>query len=110
MITLKPDAKMSILMPHQNKALSLALQQATPGQLELLKEGKDLKSIVSSLFQSKISNTKSDQVLLDILKNNNAFKQFGNFTQELKNVVTTLKAEPNLPPNLAVKLSKLESS
>lgn len=106
MITLKPDAKISILMPHQNKALSLALQQATPGQLELLQEGKDLKSIVSSLFQSKISNTKSDQVLLDILKNSSAFKQFGNFTEELKNVVTALKTEPKLAPIL----SKLENT
>ncbi len=78
--------------------------------MELLKEGKDLKSIVGSLFQAKITHTKSDQVLLDILKTNNAFKQFGNFTQELKNVVTTLKTEPNLASKLAPKLSKLENS
>lgn len=106
MITLKPDAKITLIMPHQNKALGIALSLATPVQLELLKEGKDLKSIVSSLFQAKITNSKSDQVLLDILKSNHAFKQFGNFTQELKNVVTTLKSEPNLTPIL----SKLENS
>ncbi|MDP3300368.1 MAG: flagellar hook-length control protein FliK [Sulfuricurvum sp.] len=106
MITLKPDAKISILMPHQNKALNLALQQATPQQLESLKEGKDLKSLLSSLFQAKLTHIKSDQVLLDILKSNNTFKQFGNFSKELKNVITTLKAEPNLAP----KLSKLEHS
>ncbi|MDQ1299018.1 MAG: Flg hook protein, partial [Campylobacterota bacterium] len=106
MIILKPDAKITLMMPHQNKALSIALSLATPVQLELLKEGKDLKSIVNSLFQAKITHTKSDQVLLDILKGNHAFKQFGNFTQELKNVITTLKTEPNLAP----KLSKLEHS
>ncbi|MFA6188131.1 MAG: flagellar hook-length control protein FliK [Sulfuricurvum sp.] len=106
MITLKPDAKINIMMPHQNKALNVALSLASPVQLEQLKEGKDLQSIVSSLFQSKISNTKSDQVLLDILKNNNVFKQFGSFTGELKNLLTTLKSNPDLAP----KLSKLENS
>lgn len=115
MITLKPDAKISILMPHQNKALNLALQQATPQQLESLKEGKDLKSVLSSLFQAKLTHTKSDQVLLDILKNNNTFKQFGNFAQELKNLVTTLKANPDLNPDAPAKtmnetLHKLEHS
>ena len=109
MITLKPDAKISILMPHQNKALSLALLQATPQQLELLQEGKDLKSIVSSLFQAKITHTKSDQVLLDILKGSNAFKQFGNFTQELKNVIATLKTEASLAPKLAQLENSLQS-
>jgi hypothetical protein len=108
MITLKPDAKISILMPHQNKALNLALQEATPQQLESLKEGKDLKSVLSSLFQAKLTHTKSDQVLLDILKNNPTFKQFGNFSQELKNIVTTLKANPELNPEAASKLSKTE--
>ena len=128
MITLKPDAKISIMMPHQNKALGIALSLATPAQLEQLKEGKDLKtvvntlaspiqpeqpkegkdlkSVVSSLFHSKLTNTKSDQVLLDILKTNSVFKQFGNFTQELKNLVTTLKANPDLAP----KLVQLENS
>lgn len=106
MITLKPDAKITIMMPHQNKALGVALSLATPVQLEQLKEGKDLKSVVNSLFQSKLTNTKSDQVLLDILKTNSVFKQFGNFTQELKNVVTTLKANPELAP----KLTRLEGT
>lgn len=110
MIILKPDAKISILMPHQNKAFSAALSLATPVQLEQLKEGKDLESVVSSLFQSKLTNTKSDQVLLEILKTNSAFKQFGNFTQELKNILTTLKTNPELAPNIGPKLSKLEHS
>jgi hypothetical protein len=110
MITLKPDAKISILMPHQNKALNLALQQATPEQLESLKEGKDLKSVLSSLFQSKLTHTKSDQVLLDILNSNHTFKQFGNFSQELKNVVNTLKQNLDINPDIASKLSKSEQT
>jgi flagellar hook-length control protein FliK len=134
MITLKPDAKINIMMPHQNKALGIALSLATPAQLEQLKEGKDLKSvlnsltttvqleqlkegkdlksIVTSLFQAKLTNTKSDQVLLDILKTNNVFKQFGNFTHELKNFTTTLKNTPEFKtnPDLAPKLTQLENA
>lgn len=106
MITLKPDAKITIMMPHHNKALGIAMALATPMQLEQLKEGKDLKSVVDSLLQSKTTNTKSDQVLLDILKNNTVFKQFGNFTHELKNVLTTLKEIPQLVPIL----TKLDAS
>lgn len=112
MITPKPDAKITIMMPHQNKALGVALSLATPVQLEQIKEGKDLKLVVSSLFQSKLANTKSDQVILDILKTNSVFKQFGNFTQELKNFITTFKGNSELTNNpvLAPKLTRLEGS
>lgn len=109
MITLKPDAKITIMMPHHNKALGMAMALATPMQLEQLKEGKDLKSVVDSLLHSKTSNTKSDQVLLDILKNNGIFKQFGNFTHELKTVLTTLKTIPQLAPKLAPLEASLKS-
>jgi flagellar hook-length control protein FliK len=106
MISLKTDAKITIVMPHQNKALAMAMALATPVQLEQLKEGKDLKSIVNFLLQSKTNTTKSDHVLLDILKNNTVFKQFGNLPNELKNVITILKNIPDMTP----KLAKLEAS
>jgi hypothetical protein len=109
MISIKPDTKITVLMPHQNKALDIALSLASPAQLEQLKEGKDLKSVVTSLFQSKLTNAKSDQVLLDILKTNTLFKQFGNFTQELKNLVTALKTTPNLTPQIAQLENSLKS-
>ena len=106
MITFKPDAKITIMMPHHNKALDIAMQVATPTQMEQLKEGKNLTSVMDFLLQSKTTNTKSDQVLLDILKNNTLFKQFGNFTNELKSLITTLKTTPEI----ASRLDKLEVS
>ncbi|MGZ8546335.1 MAG: flagellar hook-length control protein FliK [Sulfuricurvum sp.] len=80
------------------------LKQASSEQLLQLTEGKDLKSILHSLFQAKIENTKSDGVLLDLLKNSATFKNMGNFTENLKSLLSTLKAEPSLAP----KLSQLE--
>ncbi|MDP3464969.1 MAG: flagellar hook-length control protein FliK [Sulfuricurvum sp.] len=105
MIPLATNPKFAILLPHTNKVLADVLKQASPEQLFQLKEGKDLKSILNSLFHAKIDNTKSDAVLLDILKNNGAFKSLGNFSEELKALLTTLKSEPSLAP----KLLKLEA-
>lgn len=105
MIPLATNTKFTILLPNTNKVLADILKQASPEQLFQLKEGKDLKSILSSLFQAKIDNTKSDAVLLELLKNNAAFKTLGNFSEELKILLTTLKSEPSLAP----KLLKLEA-
>jgi len=98
------NAKLALHLPSNNKALSDALKQASPAQLEQLKEGRDLKSVLTSLFQSKISNTKSDTLLLDLLKNSAVFKTMGNFTENLTSLLTTLKSDPTLAP----KMEKLE--
>jgi hypothetical protein len=98
------NAKLSILLPNTNKALFDALKQASPEQLSQLKEGKDIKSVLASLFHAKIDHTKSDTLLLDLLKNSAVFKNIGNFTQDLKSLLTTLKSDPALTP----KIEKIE--
>jgi len=105
MIPLTTNTKFAILLPNTNKALAEALKQVSHEQLVQLKEGKDLKSVLQSLFQAKIENTKSDGVLLDLLKNSATFKNMGSFTENLKSLLSTLKAEQ---PSLAPKLSQLE--
>jgi len=79
-----------------NKALSEAIKNATPEQLETLKEGKDIKSLLTSVFHDKITASKSDQTLLDLLKNSTAFKTMGSFNEELKSLLNGLKTSPNL--------------
>lgn len=96
MITLSPDAKLSIILPNTNKAFAEAVKNATPDQLNQLKEGKDIKSLLTSVFQDKITSSKSDQALLDILKNGAAFKNMGNFADDLKSLLTELKSTPLL--------------
>lgn len=98
------NAKLTIHLPNTNKALSDALKQASPEQLVQLKEGKDIKSVLTSLFHAKIDNSKSDAILLDLLKNSAVFKNMGNFTEDLKSLVATLKSDPIL----AQKLLKIE--
>lgn len=94
MINLSPEARLSIILPNTNKALSEAIKNATPEQLETLKEGKDIKSLLTSVFQDKTTASKSDQTLLDLLKNSTAFKSMGNFGDNLQSLVQELKTAP----------------
>jgi hypothetical protein len=94
MINLSPEARLSIILPNTNKALSEAIKNATPEQLETLKEGKDVKSLLTSVFQDKTTASKSDQTLLDLLKNSTAFKNMGSFGDTLRSLIQELKTSP----------------
>ncbi|HEX5710309.1 MAG TPA: flagellar hook-length control protein FliK [Sulfuricurvum sp.] len=96
MIAPSTQSKLSLLLPNQNKVLSEILKQATPQQLVQLNENKDIKSILNSLFHSKIDNSKSDMLLLELLKNSPVFKNMGNFTENLKSLLTDLKSDSSL--------------
>jgi len=105
MISPSTQSKLSLLLPNQNKVLNELIKQATPQQLLHLNEKNDLKTFLGSLFHDTISHSKSETILLDILKNNPSFKNMGNFTDNLKTLITSLKEEPSLAP----KLVKLEN-
>lgn len=96
MITPSAHTNLSLLFSNQNKALAEIIKQATPEQLMHLTENKDLKSVLGSLFQDKINHTKSDALLLDLLKNSPTFKSMGNFTENLKLLLADLKSIPSL--------------
>lgn len=96
MIAPSTQSKLSLLLPNQNKVLSEILKQATPQQLVQLNENKDIKSILDSLFHSKIDSSKSDTLLLELLKNSPVFKNMGNFTENLKSLLTDLKSDLSL--------------
>ena len=102
MINLNTEARLNIILPNMNKALGEAIQNATPEQLETLKEGKDLKGLLTSVFQDKITASKSDTVLLDILKNSTVFKTMGSLSENLESLLKDLKTSPDLSPKTAV--------
>ncbi len=102
MIHLSPEARLNIILPNTNKALSEAIKNATPEQLETLKEGKDIKSLLISVFQDKITASKSDQTLLDLLKNSSSFKNMGSFTDSLQSLLKELKSSSDSAPKTAV--------
>lgn len=102
MIQLSSDARLTILLPNTNKALAEAIKNATPSQLETLKEGKSLQSLLTSLFQDKITASKSDQTLIDILKNNPLFKTMGNMDANLKSLLSDLKNSPEFSSKISL--------
>jgi hypothetical protein len=102
MIHLSPEARLSIILPNTNKAFSEAVKNATPEQLETLKEGKDIKSLLTSVFQDKTTASKSDHVLLDLLKNSTAFKTMGSFSDTLQSLLNDLKTSSKLTPKTAL--------
>ena len=102
MINITPEARLNIILTNTNKALSEAVKHATPEQLETLKEGKDIKSLLTSVFQDKATASKSDQTLLDLLKNSTVFKNMGSFSDDLKSLLSEFKNSPDLAPKTAV--------
>ncbi|DAB37713.1 MAG: hypothetical protein A2023_04340 [Sulfuricurvum sp. GWF2_44_89] len=102
MIHLSPEARLSIILPNTNKAFSEALKNATPEQLETLKEAKDIKSLLTSVFQDKTTASKSDHVLLDLLKNSTAFKTMGSFSDTLQSLVNDVKTSSELTSKTAL--------
>lgn len=102
MISISSEARLNIILPNMNKALSEAIKNATPEQLSQFKEGKDIKSLLTSIFQDKTTSAKSDTALLDMLKNSSAFKNMGNLTDNLQSLIKELKTSPDLSPKTAV--------
>ncbi|MBV5321273.1 MAG: flagellar hook-length control protein FliK [Sulfuricurvum sp.] len=102
MIHLSPEARLTIILPNTNRALGEAIKNATPEQLETLKEGKDIKSLLTSVFQDKTTASKSDQTLLDLLKNSSAFKNMGSFSDSLQSLLKEMKSSPDMAPKTAI--------
>lgn len=102
MIHLSPEARLNIILPNTNRALGEAIKNATPEQLETLKEGKDIKSLLTSVFQDKTTASKSDQTLLDLLKNSSAFKNMGSFSDSLQSLLKEMKSSPDMAPKTAI--------
>ncbi len=99
MINLSANSKqLDILLPNTNRALAEVLKNATPKQLELLSQNKDLKSILSSLLTQSSQNSSNDKALLDLLRNNPTLKALGSATDSIKELLQSVKgAKTPLP-------------
>ena len=98
MINISTNKQLGIMLPNTNKALAEVVKHATPQQLETLSEGKDIKSIVTMLLKEHTQHTKSDHVLLDLLKNNPTLKSLGKVSDTIKELLTTLQSDKSPLP------------
>lgn len=94
MIDISSQQQLALLFPKSNKALEKILQSATPEQLKTLSEAKDIKAVLSQLMLDSLDASKSNKIILDILKNSEFFKDLGSFPKELKNLLTLLSDLP----------------
>ena len=109
MISLSTETSLPLLFANNNKALAEAIKQATPAQLALLKESKDVRGLLTLLTTQTLESGKPDKVLLEILKNNPSFKSMGNFPKDLKKLTQTIKSEKTLT-SFAPKLEAMTQS
>lgn len=111
MIELNLQKQLALLFPTSNRAIMATLEQASPQQLQMLSESKDIKSVISDLMKDTLDTAKSNKIILDILKNSALFKDLGNFSKELKSLIELLNEKaPQLQAKLEKTTKALESS
>ncbi len=94
MINLSANSKqLDILLPNTNRALAEVLKNATPKQLELLSQNRDIKSILNSLLTQSSQNSSNDKALLDLLRNNPTLKALGSATDNIKELLQSVKGD-----------------
>lgn len=109
MINLSLNKQLDIIVPNKNRALAAILEHATPKELETLSKGKDLGSVIDSLFKKSAQNPASNSAILDLAKNNPTLKDLGSISSTLKDLLSSLKSEKNpLPMESALKNFLLE--
>jgi len=96
MISINTDKKLNIILPNTNKALKKVLKDATNDELEVITKGKDLKSIIGSLLKESSQNSSADKTLLTLVKNNPTLKDLGSASQNIKELLSTLKSDKEL--------------
>ncbi|WP_321778087.1 flagellar hook-length control protein FliK [Sulfurimonas sp.] len=92
MINISNNKHLDIILPNTNKALKEVLKSASPKELEVLTQSKDLKSVINSLLQESSKNSASDKTILNLVKNNPTLKNLGTISSTIKDLLNSLKS------------------
>lgn len=87
--------QLGVLLPSTNKALAEVLKSASPKELESLSSFKDLKSMMNSILKQSTSDTSSNKVLLELVKNNPTLKNLGDVSTTIKDLLQSIKSDKN---------------
>ena len=98
MVNLNTNKTLNIILPNTNKALKEILQSASKEEMKVLTKGKDLNSILNSIFKESSKEAGNNKLLLDLVKNTPTLKGLGNVDTNIKELLTTLKQEKNPLP------------
>ena len=95
--------QLSIALLNTNKALAKVVEDLSSQELEVISQGKDMKSLMDGLLKGKLTDSKSDEMLLSLLKNNPTLKKIGTISNTIQSLLTTLKSdEVPLPKSKAL--------
>ena len=93
MINISANSKqLDIILPNTNRALAEVIKNATPKELEILSQSKDLKSVMNSLLKQTSDNSSSNKILLNLLKNNPTLKSLGSVSNSVKDLLNAIKS------------------
>lgn len=98
MINITTSTHLGIILPNTNKALAQVLSNATPQELELISQGKDLKSVMNTILKRSGENSSADKELLQLVKNNPTLKNLGDVSSTIKDLVNSMKSDKNPLP------------
>ena len=91
MINISASKQLGIILPSTNKALDKVLSNVTPKELEVITQGKDLKSIMNTILKQSASS--SDKELLQLVKNNPTLKNLGDVSTTIKDLLNSIKSD-----------------
>ncbi|MCD6172696.1 MAG: flagellar hook-length control protein FliK [Sulfurimonas sp.] len=98
MINISTSSKLGIILPNTNKALAKVLSSATPKELEIISNGKDLKSVMSTILKQSGNSSSSDKALLELVKNNPTLKNLGDVSTTIKDLLNSIKSDKEQLP------------
>jgi len=110
MIKVSSQQQLALLFPHSNKVISKILEAASPEQLKELSQAKDLKAVLYQLMTDTLDPSKSNKIILDVLKNSEVFKDLGSFPKEMKALIELLSKEQNPSKELQKLILTLKQS
>ena len=98
MINISTSSKLGIILPNTNKALAQVLSNATQQELEVISQGKDLKSVMNTILKQSGDSTSSTKELLELVKNNPTLKNLGDVSTTIKDLLNSIKSDKKQLP------------
>ncbi|MCD4668474.1 MAG: flagellar hook-length control protein FliK [Sulfurimonas sp.] len=98
MINISSYKQLDIILPNTNKALAKVLGNATPKELEIISNGKDLKSVMNTILKQSGDSSSSDKALLELVKNNPTLKNLGDVSSTIKDLLNSIKSDKEQLP------------
>jgi len=98
MINISTSKQLNIILPNTNKALAKVLNSATLKELEVISEGKDLKSVMNTILKRSANSSSSDKALLELVKNNPTLKNLGDVSTTIKDLLNSMKSDKEQLP------------